>query len=127
MKNLILSIHFLLALMVLSCSDGDRIASALEGDKQLPDGSAVPFLLYQNYPNPFNPSTSIEYQLGSTLRVRLRVMTEDWVEVSTLVNQLQSVGRYRVVFSAADIPSGEYLCVMEAGGVTQIRRMTLLK
>ena len=127
MKTATLSILLLVIMTMLSCSDKDRIASALEGDKQLPEGSAVPFLLHQNFPNPFNSSTLIRYDLGATFHVRLRVMTEDWVEVNTIVNQNQPVGAYQVAFSAPDIPSGEYLYVMEAAGITQIRRMTLLK
>jgi hypothetical protein len=87
--------------------------------------------LKQNYPNPFNPSTTISYDLPSTGTVRLAVYNILGQEVSTLVNQIQNAGSYKVVWNASGAASGVYFyrITVDAGAhnYTQINRMILLK
>ena len=47
--------------------------------------------------------------------------------VKTLINKTLPFGRYEVVFSAKDLPSGEYYYVMKGAKHTQIRKMKLIK
>lgn len=89
------------------------------------------FALKQNYPNPFNPSTTIEYDLPMNASVRLAIYNILGEQVSTLVNQVQTAGSYKVVWNANNFASGMYIyrITVESGSqkFTQVHRMMLLK
>ncbi len=112
---------------VQSCTDEDKIAAALQGTREQSEGEQAPIFLYQNFPNPFNPSTVIHFDLSQLMHLTLKVYTEDWQEVKTLVDGVHNAGRYSVTFSATELPSGEYYYVLEGRGHTQIRKMKLVK
>lgn len=126
-RIILLSTTFLAIVMFNGCNSDDEFAVVLRGDEKLSQGTTVPFRLEQNYPNPFNPSTSIRWAVASTLHIRLRVLTEDWHEVATLVYGIISPGVYINNFDARDLASGVYYYVMEGGGFTEIRAMRLVK
>jgi len=85
------------------------------------------FELQQNYPNPFNPSTTISFTLPATMNVRLTVYDLLGQKIATLVNGRLSGGKHQVTFDAADLPTGVYLYQLSGNGITQTRRMVLLK
>jgi hypothetical protein len=91
--------------------------------------STVPgvFNLSQNYPNPFNPSTTIRFTLPSSQQVTLKVYNLLGAEVATLVNQTVEAGESSVRFDGAGLSSGMYLYKLQAGAMTQTRRMMLVK
>lgn len=116
-----------LALSSLSCSDEYKIMAVIQDDKELDEESSRPFGMAPNYPNPFFSSTEIRYGLRFAMHIRIKVLTNDWQVVQTLVNAKQAKGIYKVSFNAKDLPSGDYYCTMEAEGITQILRMKLIK
>ena len=73
------------------------------------------FSLEGNYPNPFNPQTTIRYTLPEAADVELVVYDVLGREVAVLVSEQQAAGKYEQVFSAADLPSGLYVYVLQAG------------
>jgi hypothetical protein len=87
--------------------------------------------LEQNYPNPFNPSTQIRFTVGTqdlaSLPVRLAVYDVLGREIAVLVDGPMSAGAHSVNFDASNLTSGVYLYKLEAGGMTQTKRMTLVK
>tara|TARA_R110000868_G_scaffold368227_1_gene631191 strand:- start:13609 stop:16575 length:2967 start_codon:yes stop_codon:yes gene_type:complete len=86
------------------------------------------YRLSQNYPNPFNPSTNIEFRLGNTSMVTLKVYDVLGREVANLVNNQQyQSGSYTVSFDASKLASGMYIYRLEAGGFSQTRKMLLIK
>ncbi|HET6271681.1 MAG TPA: YCF48-related protein [Bacteroidota bacterium] len=90
------------------------------------------FALMQNYPNPFNPSTLIVYDLPKETHVSLRVYNSLGQEVALLVDEVQTVGRYSVQFSArtqlgAALSSGIYFYKLKAGDFLANRKMLLIK
>ncbi|MFV1883418.1 MAG: T9SS type A sorting domain-containing protein [Balneola sp.] len=94
------------------------------------DESINPFeyRLSQNYPNPFNPSTNIEFRLGNSSRVTLKVYDILGREVATLINgELYNKGSHQARFDASALASGIYLYRLEAGGFVQTRKMMLIK
>ena len=127
MKSLFVIVLSVVALVDVSCSDKSRLLSAVQNGKELPNGSEVPILLSQNYPNPFSGSTSITFGLSYKMDVTLQVRTEDWVNVKTLVDTVMLAGLYTENWSAKDVPSGEYLAVLTADGVTETIRMRVIK
>jgi len=83
--------------------------------------------LSQNYPNPFNPSTVISYQLPVSGQVSLKIYDMLGREVQTLVNETQAAGRYSVRFNASGLSSGTYFYKLQANGLVQTKKLTLLK
>lgn len=101
------------------------------------------FTLYQNYPNPFNPATKIKYTIPQTypliptregmeqsergVLVVLKIYDILGKEIATLVNEKQSPGNYEVTFDAGNLPSGVYLCKIQAGSYVKIKKMMLIR
>jgi hypothetical protein len=98
-------------------------------DTDLGDEDATPkeFRLDQNYPNPFNPSTQISFSLPVGVHVDLAVYDMMGRRVTQLVDAFTAVGTHRVTFDAAALPSGIYMYVIKAGGMTASNKMTLIK
>lgn len=90
------------------------------------------FYLGQNYPNPFNPTTTIEYQIADDAFVTLNVYDILGREISTLVNDHQMAGRYRVTFDARRLATGMYFYKLQVTNAkarvfSDIKRMVLMK
>jgi photosystem II stability/assembly factor-like uncharacterized protein len=85
------------------------------------------FELLQNYPNPFNPKTIINYELGITNFVTLKVYDALGKVVSVLVNQKQNAGRFEVEFDGSNLSSGIYFYKLEVESYSETKRMMLLK
>ncbi|WP_340102515.1 T9SS type A sorting domain-containing protein [Rhodohalobacter sp. 8-1] len=86
------------------------------------------FELHQNFPNPFNPSTIITYRLPKMSRVRLSVFNVTGRKVARLVeDKIHAKGIYNVNFNAGALASGVYIYRLEAGGVSQTRKLLVIK
>lgn len=83
--------------------------------------------LSQNYPNPFNPATHISYTLLTAEHVTLSLYNTLGQLVATLADESQLAGSHTVTFDASSLPSGVYIYSLKAGGITQTRKMTLIK
>ena len=93
-----------------------------------PSTQPVRFSLGQNYPNPFNPSTTIRFDLAKSGPVTLKVYNVLGQAVATLIdNKPLSSGTYSVIWNAENLSSGMYIYKIEAGGVVETKKMTLLK
>jgi hypothetical protein len=85
------------------------------------------FVLEQNYPNPFNPSTKIKYQIATSNPVSLKIYDVLGNEVATLVNEVQSAGKYEVTFDAHRLSSGVYFYKLQIQNIVETRKMILLR
>jgi len=90
------------------------------------------FALRQNYPNPFNPSTTIEYSISSASHVTVSVFNSLGQRTRTLVNQRQESGRHVIHWDGTDangrsVASGIYLYRIQAGSLTETRKMALMR
>jgi hypothetical protein len=100
------------------------------------------FALLQNYPNPFNPSTTIGYEVPVTSNVRMVVYDLLGREITVLVDEKKTAGRYAVRFDASLLASGVYFSRMQfhplalaperdatagAGDVVRTRMLMLLR
>ena len=83
--------------------------------------------LSQNYPNPFNPSTTISYGIPKPGFVELKVFDVAGRSIATLVSEHQDAGHYEIRFDGSKLPSGVYFLRIEAGGLSQTRKMILMK
>lgn len=78
-------------------------------------------------PNPFNPATTICYGLHQSARIDLSVYNMLGQRVTTLVDRVQDVGYYEVRCDASFLPSGLYVCRLQAGNALQTRKLLLLR
>ncbi|MGA7838023.1 MAG: T9SS type A sorting domain-containing protein [Ignavibacteriaceae bacterium] len=85
------------------------------------------YLLYQSYPNPFNPSATIKYAIPKDSKVSIKVYDILGREVTTLVNEFERAGTYKVRFDASAYASGVYFYRIRAGNFIQTKKMVLLK
>ena len=90
------------------------------------------FTLQQNYPNPFNPQTQISFILPERTRIKLQIFNLKGQKVATILKGLQPAGQYTATWSGRDeagnnVASGIYLYRLQAGGLVQTRKMTLLR
>lgn len=92
-----------------------------------PNGIPKTFALEQNFPNPFNPTTNIIYDIPTQSHVTLSVFDVLGHEVTTIVNEVQSAGRYKAVLDASRLASGVYFYRIQAGSYVQTRKMTVVK
>ena len=85
-----------------------------------------------NYPNPFNPMTTIAFDLPQTIRTRVTVYDAAGRLVQTLLDETLAAGQQTVRWNGTDlqgrsVSSGVYFSRVEAGELTAVRTMTLVR
>jgi photosystem II stability/assembly factor-like uncharacterized protein len=107
--------------LILRTTTGGEPTTYVKNENQ----GLLTFQLYQNYPNPFNPSTKIKFTvpqsplLGGDGRgglVMLKVYDVLGNEITTLVNEELSAGKYEVEFDGSELTSGIYFYQLRIGG-----------
>ena len=121
--------------LVLVATAIDNANSAYSAPTQ-PLASAETALL-PNYPNPFNPETWIPYQLSTDSEATITIYDTQGVIVRRIPLGFQSAGFYTSRSRAAywdgrnnvgeHVASGVYFYQLEAGNVSLLRKMFILK
>lgn len=88
--------------------------------------------LAQNYPNPFNPSTTIQYGLATTGKVRLVIYNVLGQRVRELIDANQPAGYHKVLWdgrnaSGQTVATGLYIYRLETPDGVLSRKMMLIK
>jgi hypothetical protein len=91
------------------------------------DGKPTEYSLSQNYPNPFNPTTKIEYTVPQEAKITLEIFDILGRTVETLVNDVQTAGKYSAKFDASKLTSGIYFYRLIAPQQVITKKMMLLK
>jgi len=96
-----------------------------------PDNSVMEiprsFQLRQNYPNPFNASTSIKFDLPQSEHITLKIFNILGNEINTLIDGYKSAGTHEIIFSAHNMATGIYFYKLQAGHITETKKMLLLQ
>ena len=84
------------------------------------------------WPNPFNPVCNISYDLPAEEQVSITIYNMLGQAVKVLASGQQAAGRHLVLWDGTNnagdhVPSGTYFCRMQAGAVTETRRITYLR
>jgi ligand-binding sensor domain-containing protein len=116
-------------------TDGGGLAVYREGGVIIPPvevkekSNEIPtkFTLYQNYPNPFNPSTTIEFDIPERSNVKLVIHDILGREVETLIDKELEPGKYKINFTATNLPSGVYFYTLRTPKFTKTNKMLLIK
>jgi ligand-binding sensor domain-containing protein len=85
------------------------------------------FSLYQNYPNPFNPTTTIEFDIPERTNVKLTIYDILGREIETLIDKELEPGKYKINFTATNLPSGVYFYTLKTPKFTKTNKMLLIK
>lgn len=93
------------------------------GANQIPET----FELRQNYPNPFNPSTTIQYGVPKSGRVKIVLYNMLGGEIMKLVDEEKAAGRYQIQLRDENLPSGIYFYKMSIGDFKQTKKMLLVR
>ncbi|MBI2505664.1 MAG: T9SS type A sorting domain-containing protein [Candidatus Latescibacteria bacterium] len=88
--------------------------------------------LQPNYPNPFNPSTAIRYEMPAGAPVEVSIYNLVGQRIRIMGKGGQGGGYHQVVWDGRDeagkeVSTGIYLCRLETGGHTLVRKMLLVK
>ena len=88
--------------------------------------------LSQNFPNPFNPRTRIEFGLDTSSRVSLAVYDAAGRLVRVVASRDYPAGQYAEFWDGKDgngraVASGVYFYRLDAGTITQTRKMVLVR
>lgn len=107
-----------------AASAGPPSGRSEAGEIQVPTAP----ILAPNYPNPFNPETTIRFGLPAAADVHLEIYDALGRRVTTLLSgERRAAGWHHVQFNARDLPSGVYLCRIEAGSYSATQQLLLLK
>jgi hypothetical protein len=82
--------------------------------------------LYQNFPNPVQNITIINFQLPGNGRVLVEVMNDSGKLINVLVNCNMNSGIHSVSWNSSKYPSGFYICRLNYGGYTKVRKMAVV-
>jgi len=131
--------ELILKLVVSTNADCNYSISKRYSDSETINKKGVKHLIYngvpavteygleQNYPNPFNPATIIRYQIPKAGNVTLKIYDILGSEVTTLINEVKSEGRYEVNFDASSLASGVYLYRLQVNDFVSTKKMILMK
>lgn len=103
-----------------------RMRICQEGGKRLFDSEGQ-VRLAQNRPNPFNANTIIEFEVIESGSTEVYVLNTLGRRVRTLFHANAAAGTYLLSFDASELPSGNYVCVLQTPTVTVHRTMLLVK
>jgi lysophospholipase L1-like esterase len=85
------------------------------------------YALGQNYPNPFNPSTNFSFIFPTESFVSLKVFDALGREVSILLSEQLSAGKYLRQWDARGLASGVYFYRLQAGSFSETKKLMLLR
>jgi len=69
----------------------------------------------------------ISYKLSVNSKIVMKVYDILGREIATLVNGMQSAGKYTVEWNAQNSPGGVYFYRLSAGSYTETKKLILLK
>jgi len=120
----------------LGTGNGIELITPQAGTTFVKEISSSPsgFALDQNYPNPFNPETKIQFSIpaspagGSKLSItNLKIYDLLGREVAVLMSEVKPAGKYEVTWNATGFTSGIYFYRLQAGELSDTKRMILIK
>jgi hypothetical protein len=78
-------------------------------------------------PNPFNPTADIRFSIKEAGIVTLKIYNVQGQEVASIISEKLAPGTYAQQWNAGNLPSGVYFCRMQAGPVTETKKLVLLR
>lgn len=79
------------------------------------------------FPNPFNPVVTVPLELAKASRVTLRVFDVLGREAARLADDMMQPGVHEFTWDGSRMSSGIYFVMLQADGVTQTKKLVLMK
>ena len=79
------------------------------------------------YPNPFNPSTTISFTIPKSSDVSIVIYNTLGERVAGLIDGFKNAGSYNIKWSADNLSSGVYFCIMRSGNYLESKKIMLVK
>ncbi len=102
-----------------------NIADAPEQDLQVE--TPTEFALTDVYPNPFNSRATVGFTLPQAGHVELHLYDVTGRRVATLLNGSANSGQHTLSFDGETLSSGVYFLQLSGQGLTDTRKLTLIK
>ena len=108
---------------------GECVSFDTPPDDCLSSDIAIPEELYlsQNYPNPFNPSTSINYGVPFSSRIKISIYDLNGRMVKKITDRFHVSGNYSLEFNSDDLNSGVYLVKISSSKNTKSIKISVIK
>lgn len=90
-------------------------------------GSVANTPLMQNYPNPAHGKTTIAFEIKNSQMVSLKIYDLCGNEVSMLLNEKKSAGKYEVDFDVSEINPGIYFYTLQGSFLKLTKKMIVLR
>jgi hypothetical protein len=87
----------------------------------------APFTLMQNYPNPFQAGTTIPFELGEELEVRIDLYSVRGERIRNIFTGTLPQGEHDVEADLSGLASGVYYYELDAGGFRQMKQMVYFR
>lgn len=109
-----------------------RFADGSAGIVAAPAAGAAPLRLAAVRPNPFTPAALVSYEVSQRERVKLEIYDVTGRLVRTLADGVVDAGMQRIVFDGRseggqDLASGTYFLRIEAGGGSEVQKLSLVR
>ena len=85
------------------------------------------FVLQEVYPNPFNNRAVCTFTLKQPAHLRFTLYSVDGKKIKVLETGAFSAGRHKILIDGQQLSSGIYLLRAESNGISQYRKMVLVK
>jgi hypothetical protein len=100
------------------------------GSSDVVDTKPTKLLHGENWPNPFAGTTAMSLHLPEDRFVRMMIYAIDGRHIATLASRTMAAGRHEIQWDGTDArgrhaPNGTYYCRIEAGDLSQTRKLTL--
>lgn len=92
-------------------------------NKNIPEKIA----LYQNYPNPFNPSTTIEFEIPKSGRVKIELFDLSGKRILDILDEIRPAGHYKINIDLGYLATGIYFYKLRFGKSDVTKKMLLVK
>ncbi len=80
-----------------------------------------------NFPNPTKNSTTIHYSLKQNSHVKISIYNVKGQLTSIIVNEEQIKGEHSVIYNTEKLKSGVYFYKIEAGELSEIKKLVVIK
>ncbi len=87
----------------------------------------IPDPKFSIYPNPFKTKTAIEFSIPQTGFVKLSITDFTGRGIQTVVSKQLPAGTHRFEWNAGGLPAGMYFLRLQTNGLSETRKLLLLK